>query len=63
MASKIQSYVSLEVYYMFSKVPTILWLLVNVQTYVHYLYLSGSTISLWEQLVRLLVLVGAFHEL
>ena len=40
------SYANLEVSYMFRKIPTSLLLLVDVQTYVRYLYLTGSTIYL-----------------
>ena len=47
MALELRFYVSLEVLYMFCKFPTSLLLLVDVQTHLRYLYLSGSTIYPW----------------
>ena len=47
MTSRLHSYVSLEVLYIFFRVPTNIWLLVDVQTYVSCWCLLGSTISLW----------------
>ena len=38
MTLKIHSYVSLEVLYMFRKVPTSLWLLVDVQTFIYIIF-------------------------
>ena len=46
MTLGLHSYVSLEFLYSFIKVPTNILLLFIVQTYVPYLYLSGSTMSL-----------------
>ena len=47
ISSEFHSYISLEVSYIFCKVPTNILLLVDIQNYVRYLYLSVSTMSLW----------------